>query len=60
LYGSAVLPARITDAVKPGELFATFHTADVFLNHVIGSRRDRFTDTPEYKVTAVRVERADA
>jgi predicted molibdopterin-dependent oxidoreductase YjgC len=37
-HGEAVLPARISAAVKPGELFATF------------------TDTPEYKVTAVRVE----
>lgn len=57
-YGSAVLPVRITDAVKSGELFATFHTSDVFLNEVTGPFRDRITETPEYKVTAVRVERA--
>lgn len=57
-YGSAVLPVRISDGLSAGQLFATFHTADVFLNHLIGPRRDRFTGTPEYKVTAVRVERA--
>ena len=57
-YGSAVLPVRITDAVNPGEPFATFHTPDVFLNHVIGPLRDRFTDTHEYKVTAVQIEKA--
>ena len=29
----------------------------MFLNHVIGPHRDRFAGTPEYKVTAVNVER---
>ena len=58
-YGSAVLPLRITDRIKPGELFATFHTSEVFLNRAIGGHRDRFAGTPEYKVTAVRVERAE-
>jgi formate dehydrogenase major subunit len=56
-YGEAVLPLQINGRMKPGELFATFHTPEVFLNHVIGARRDRFSGTPEYKVTAVRVER---
>jgi formate dehydrogenase major subunit len=57
-YGEAVLPARINPAMKPHELFETFHTIDAFLNHLTSSRRDRRTDTPEYKVTAVRVDRA--
>jgi len=55
-HGSAVLPARITDAILPGHLFATFQTEEVFLNAVTGSNRDRITGTPEYKVTAVRIE----
>jgi formate dehydrogenase major subunit len=55
-HGEAVLPARISAAVKPGELFATFHTTHVFLNRVTGVEYDTITDTPEYKVTAVRVE----
>jgi formate dehydrogenase major subunit len=55
-YGEAVLPLRITTRVRPGELFATFHTSEVFLNRVTGLRRDRISGTPEYKVTAVRVE----
>jgi formate dehydrogenase major subunit len=57
-YGETVLPLRIHPGVKPGELFATFHTAAVFLNRVTGPHRDRDTLTPEYKVTAVRIERA--
>jgi formate dehydrogenase major subunit len=55
-YGAAVLPLQISGRIKPGELFATFHTSNVFLNHVIGPHRERFAGTPEYKVTAVNVE----
>jgi formate dehydrogenase major subunit len=55
-YGFAQLPLRVTDRVKPGELFGTFHTPEVFLNRVTGPHRDRIADTPEYKVTAVRIE----
>jgi formate dehydrogenase major subunit len=57
-HGEAVLPANLDPAMRPGELFATFHTAEAFLNRVTGPHRDRHTDTPEYKVTAVRVEKA--
>ena len=56
-YGSASLPIRITRRVKPGELFATFHDAEVFLNRVTSPHRDRYVRSPEYKVTAVRIER---
>ena len=56
-YGEATLPVRITSAVRPGELFATFHAADVFLNHVTSPHRDRYVKSPEYKVTALQVEK---
>jgi formate dehydrogenase major subunit len=56
-YGQTQLPLRINRAVKRGELFATFHTSRVFLNNVTNPYRDVYTLTPEYKVTAVRVER---
>jgi formate dehydrogenase major subunit len=55
-YGEARLPCRVTPAVKRGEAFATFHTAEIFLNRVTSPYRDAYTHTPEYKVTAVRVE----
>lgn len=58
-YGAALLPLQISERVKPGELFATFHTSEVFLNHVIGPHRERFAGAPEYKVTAVNLERVD-
>jgi len=56
-YGTAVLPARITATVAAGQLFATFHTTAVFLNALTSSHRDTVVGTPEYKVTAVQIER---
>lgn len=55
-YGQAMICASISASVRPGELFATFHSPDTFLNRVISEHRDRFVQTPEYKITAVRVE----
>lgn len=54
-YGQATICASISIRVRPGELFATYHSPDTFLNRVISGERDRFEQTPEYKVTAVRV-----
>ena len=55
-YGTATLPARTDDRVAPGQLFATFSDPGAALNRVTGPHRDAVTNTPEYKVTAVRVE----
>ncbi len=51
---------RISDHVKPGEVYTTFHSARVFLNQITTSHRDRYTKTPEYKITAVRIEKLAA
>jgi formate dehydrogenase major subunit len=56
-YGEAILPIRISDRVSHGELFATFHDTRVFLNRVTSPHRDRFVQSPEFKVTAVRIEK---
>lgn len=56
-YGEALLPVEITDRVNKGELFATFHDPSVFLNFATGPTRDRFTQAPEFKVTAVQIEK---
>ncbi len=55
-YGSAMVPVRLNTAIQPGHLFATFQTPEVFLNALTGPHRDETTGTPEYKVTAVRIE----
>jgi formate dehydrogenase major subunit len=57
-YGEVLAPIRIKQSVKPGELFATFHTSDVFLNRLVGPGRDDIVHTPEYKVVAVQIEKA--
>jgi formate dehydrogenase major subunit len=54
-WGEAILPARVTDAVKPGELFASFHDPARFLNRLTGPHRDAIVLAPEYKVTAVTI-----
>ena len=59
-YGQAVLPIHISDEVNPGELFSTFHTAEAFLNCVTSPYRDGYVGTPEYKVTAVKIEKLSA
>lgn len=54
-YGEAILPLRITDALVPGTLFATFHDPTRGVNRLTSPVRDLLTSAPEYKVTAVRV-----
>ena len=56
-YGEALLPVQISSQMKTGELFATFHDPKVFLNYATGAVRDRFTQAPEFKVTAVKIEK---
>ena len=55
-YGGTQLPIKVSAEVKPGEVFATFHTADSFLNCVTSPLRDGYVWTPEYNITAVRLE----
>jgi predicted molibdopterin-dependent oxidoreductase YjgC len=57
-YGQVELPAVISDRVLPGQLFATFQSTTGWVNCVTGPHRDRFVQTPEYKVCAVRLEPA--
>jgi len=56
--GRAVLPARVTDRVLPGALFAPFHWNDVFgeylaVNAVTNDAVDPISFQPELKVCAV-------
>ncbi|MOA66435.1 molybdopterin dinucleotide binding domain protein [compost metagenome] len=56
-YGSAVLPLQISEAQQPGQLFASFHRPDLLVNRLTSAVRDRLVHSPEYKLTAVRVEK---
>lgn len=56
-YGETVLPVHIVTKVKKGELFTTFHDAETKLNFITSKVRDRYVQAPEFKVTAVTVEK---
>ena len=49
--------ACITTRVAPGNVFLAFHFPDVKTNLLTSSHADPFVSCPEYKVTAVTVER---
>jgi formate dehydrogenase major subunit len=55
-YGQLTLPVHVSADVSAGQLFATFHTTDAFVNLLTGPHRDIVTATPGYKITAVRLE----
>ena len=59
-HGAVDILAEVTDRVRPGELFATFSDPDAPVNRVTGPHQDTHTRTPEYKVTAVDIERLPA
>lgn len=58
-YGEVVLPVNIVSKVKPGELFTTFHDAASKINRITSNYRDKYVQAPEYKVTAVRIEKIE-
>ena len=56
--GEAILPARISDRVLPGNCFAPFHWNDVYgpglaINAVTSDAVDRLSYQPEFKFAAV-------
>lgn len=62
-HGRIELPVRICNGangqrIRNGELFTSFHYPDLFVNRVTSPVRDRIVDAPEYKLTAVRVTKA--
>lgn len=58
--GAVRVAVRVTDDVAPGELFMAFHFPNVATNMLTSDGADEVTACPEYKVTAVRMSRADA
>ena len=56
--GSVLVPVEVTRATNPGVVFMTFHWPETRTNILVGSAVDEYTGCPEYKVAAVRIERA--
>ena len=53
--GEIVLPANVTDRVRPGVVYTTFHFPESGANVVTTENSDWATNCPEYKVTAVEI-----
>lgn len=56
--GEVILTAEVSDKVKPGIVFTTFHFPEHMVNNVTSNECDAETMCPEYKVVAVNVERS--
>ena len=53
--GDTVLRARLSNRVRPGVVYTTFHHPDTQANVITTDYSDWATNCPEYKVTAVQV-----
>jgi formate dehydrogenase major subunit len=51
--GQIIMKAGISDIVKPGVVYTTFHFPEASINYLTSSVGDEFTLTPEFKVVAV-------
>jgi len=59
-HGEAILPAVVSERIRPGELFTSFHFPGTNVNALLSSSADESSKCPEYKVSAVRVEKCGA
>jgi nitrate reductase NapA len=56
-FGELLLEAVISDSPKAGVCFATFFDSKVLINQVVSPHVDPFSKQPEFKVTAVQIEK---
>jgi len=55
--GNTVLRAKISERMQPGVVYTTFHHPGSGANVITTDNSDWATNCPEYKVTAVQVEK---
>lgn len=58
--GEVTLAASVSEEVKPGILYTTFHFPEAMVNNVTSNVVDSDTMCPEYKVTAADIEKVAA
>jgi formate dehydrogenase major subunit len=56
--GMTTMKVKVTDIVKPGVIYTTFHFPEAAINFLTSSVGDEYTLTPEYKVVAVDFEKS--
>ena len=54
--GSTELVATVTERVRPGVIFSAFHSAERLINRATKDVYDPFSNQPEFKLCAARVE----
>lgn len=59
-YGTLEGPGRVTESPRPGTIFATFYDAKWLINRLVTDRFDPASKQPDFKTTAVSVERVKA
>ncbi len=55
--GEAITPVRPGDIVPEGAVFMDFHFARANPNELLGTSLDPVSKTPDYKVSAVQIEK---
>ena len=55
--GSVITKVTVTDRVPPGIIFMTFHFHETPVNELTNSAYDPISNTAEYKVCAVKIEK---
>lgn len=55
--GNIRVQVKVTDRSQPGNVFLTFHFPEANSNFLTSEHKDPITGTPEYKVTAVKIEK---
>lgn len=56
--GVTTMKVLVTDVVKPGVIYTTFHFPEAAINYLTSGIGDEYTMTPEYKVVAVDFEKS--
>ena len=57
--GEIAIKARLSERMRPGVVYTTFHHAKTGANVITTDYSDWATNCPEYKVTAVQVRRTN-
>lgn len=55
--GEVIIKARVTDTIRPGTVFASFHFWEQAINRLTHTASDPVSKVPQLKVSAVRVDK---
>ena len=59
-HGEAILPAVVSERIRPGELFTSFHFPGTNVNALLSSSADERSKCPDTKCRPLRMEKYSA